>query len=404
MLKKASIIKIIIIFLLIIIIECCIQFLIKTDNNYNLSENTLNISKEELNLVVDEKEIIPDTTIKFTAIGDIMCHNTNYMDAYDSLTGQYDFSYVFTDIKEYIESADIAVGNLETTFAGANRKYSSYPEFNTPEALAVDLREMGIDLLSTANNHSLDKGYGGIESTIQFLQQAGIDSVGTYTSPESQVKPLIKNVNGVNIAFLSFTYGTNGIPVPEGKEYCINLIYDEHIINQINLAKEEETDLICVFMHWGVEYKTTPTEEQERLADLLFDNGVDIILGGHPHVLEKMEKRTIILEDGTTKDGFLIYSLGNFMSGQVKENTRSSIILNLEITKNGKNGNITIDRVSYIPIYMYKSSTGVKRYKILDINKTLRAYENGKNVITQSQYEMLKSECDKINLIMDEGF
>lgn len=403
--KKTNIaIRILVIFLLVIVIECCIQLFVKTDDNSNLNENTLNITEEVQNLVAEEKEVIPDTKIKLTAIGDIMCHNTNYMDAYDSSTGQYDFSYVFTDIKEYIESADIAVGNLETTFAGANRKYSSYPEFNTPEALAVDLREMGIDILSTANNHSLDKGYAGIESTIQFLQQAGIDCVGTYTSPESQQKPLIKNVNGINIAFLSFTYGTNGILVPEEKEYCINLIDDRHIVNQINLAKEEDSDLICVFMHWGVEYRLTPTEEQERLADLLFDNGVDIILGGHPHVLEKMEKRTITLEDGTTKDGFLIYSLGNFMSGQVKDNTRSSIILSLEITKNGKNGNITIDNVNYIPIYMYRSSSGKKRYKILDINKVLSEYESGENVITQKQYEMLKAECNEINLIMGEGF
>lgn len=402
--KTSLLIKILIIFLLAIIIECCIQSFMKIHNNSELNQNTLKEIENVTNMVVEEKQIIPDTTIKLTAVGDIMCHNTNYMDAYDSSSRNYDFSYVFTDIKDYIESADIAVGNLETTFAGANRGYSSYPTFNTPEALAIDLKEIGIDLLSTANNHSLDKGYSGIESTIHFLEQAEIDYVGTYTSPENQVSPLIKDVNGISIAFLSFTYGTNGIPVPEGKEYCINLIDDEYIVNQINLVKKENPDLICVFMHWGVEYKTNPTEEQERLADLLFNNGVNIILGGHPHILEKMEKRTITLDDGTTKDGFVIYSLGNFMSGQVKENTRSSIILNLEITKNGETGQITIDNINYTPIYMYRKSTGSKRYRILDINKTLDEYESGENNITQKEYDILNEECSKINSIMEEKY
>lgn len=397
-------ISILIVFLLLGIIVYRTLFFGKTDNNFEKSQNEVKEIEELSNLVVTEKEIIRDTIVKFAAIGDIMCHNTNYMDAYDSSIGNYDFSYVFTDIKEYIESADIAVGNLETTFAGANREYSSYPEFNTPEALAIDLREMGIDLVSTANNHSLDKGYGGIASTIQFLEQAEINSVGTYTSTENQLKPLIKNVNGINIGFLSFTYGTNGISIPKGKEYCINLIDDENIINQINLVKKENPDLICVFMHWGEEYKINPTEEQERLAELLFNNGVDIILGGHPHVLEKMQKRTITLEDGTTKDGFIIYSLGNFMSGQVKENTRSSIILNLEITKNGQSGEITIDNINYIPIYMYRKSTGTKRYRILDINKTLNEYEKGQNNITKKEYDILKEECNKINSIMEEKY
>lgn len=386
--KISIILKILIVFILVIFIEYCILFVEKVDTEENIQ-----------NFVQEEKEEMPDITISLAAIGDIMCHNTNYIDAYDKFTSRYDFSYVFTDIKEYIENADIAVGNLETTFAGAERGYSNYPGFNTPESLAVDLREIGIDLLSTANNHSLDKDYSGLESTIKFLEEAGIDHTGTYTSPENQKTPLIKNINGINIAFLSFTYGTNAISVPQGKEYCINLISDEHIVNQINLAKDKDPDMICVFMHWGIEYSLEPTEEQERLANLLFENGVDIILGGHPHVLEKMEKRTITLTDGTKKDGFLIYSLGNFMSGQVKENTRSSIILNLDITKHGENGKITIDNISYIPIYMYRSSTGNKRYKIIDIAKTLNAYENGQNIVTKSEYEMLRTEYDKIKLI-----
>ena len=389
---------ILIVFLLVVIIECCFQVFLKSNKkNETAKVDTKNEKVEE-----EKKEIIPDITISFTAIGDIMCHNSNYNDAYSN--GIYDFSYVFADITEQIQSADIAVGNLETTFAGAARGYSNYPTFNTPEALATDLKEMGIDLLSTSNNHSLDKGYSGIESTINFLDAAGIAHTGTYTSPESQNTIVVQDVKGIKIAFLSFTYGTNGISVPTGKEYCIDLISDEHIINQINLAKAQSPDVICVFMHWGQEYKLEPNAEQQRLADLLFTNGVDIILGSHPHVLEKMEKRTITLEDGTTKDGFVIYSLGNFMSGQVKENTKNSIILNLQITKNGETGKISIDSVNYTPIYMYRRAGGTQRYKILDLAKSISEYEAGQVNVTNAEYQTLKSEYNKIITTMGEGF
>ena len=394
-------IKVLIVFLIIVILECCFQVFVKSKENTKIANREENNEKEEK---VEEIIIPEDITITLTAIGDIMCHNSNYNDAYDSAVGGYDFSYVFSDIKDYVQNADIAVGNLETTFAGAERGYSNYPTFNTPEALAGNLREMGIDLLSTANNHSLDKGYSGLESTLSFLEQEGIAHTGTYTSQESQGTPVIQNVNGINVAFLSFTYGTNGIPVPSGKEYCIDLINDEYIINKLNLAKAQSPDVICVFMHWGVEYRLTPTEEQERLADLLFQNGVDIILGSHPHVLEKMEKRTVTLEDGTIKDGFVIYSLGNFMSGQVKENTKNSIILNLTITKHGEDGRITIDHANYTPIYMYKRASGIKRYKILDIAKTISEYESGQSVVTQAEYNTLKKEYDKIISTVGNSF
>ena len=150
--------------------------------------------------------------------------------------------------------------------------------------------------------------------------------MGTYQSAEEQEQILIKDVNGIKIAFLSYTYGTNGIPVPKGKEYCVNLIDKTLISKQIKQAKEQEVDLICVSMHWGDEYKLKQNSTQEQLADFLFKEGADIILGSHPHVLEPMEKRTITLEDGTTKDGFVIYSLGNFISGQVIANTKNTII------------------------------------------------------------------------------
>ena len=185
--------------------------------------------------------------------------------------------------------------------------------------------------------------------------------------------------------------GTNGIPVPKDKNYCINLIDKEAIKKDIEKAKSLGVDLISVNMHWGNEYRLKPTDEQENLADFLFQNGVDLILGSHPHVLEPMEKREITLEDGTKKDGFLIYSLGNFVSGQNKEYTNHSIILKLTITKH-TNNTISIDSINYIPIYVDdRKRTSPERYKILNIDKSISAYENKSDSSVSTQlYEKLK--------------
>lgn len=371
---------------------------------------TNDLPKEEIAITDNtEDEIVPvvpkeDQHISMSVIGDIMCHNTQYKDAYISSTGSYDFSYVFEDIKNYITSADIAVGNLETTFAGKEKGYSNYPRFNTPEQLAYNLRDFGIDVLSTANNHCMDTNYSGIVSTLNYLDDAGISHVGTNTSWYEQNKILIKEVNNIKIAFLSFTYGTNGITIPTDKAFAVNLIDDDFILKQISLAKEQNPDIICTSMHWGIEYQTKQNKEQERLANLLFENGVDVILGSHPHVLQPMEKRTVTLEDRTTKDCFVIYSLGNFMSGQTKENTRNSIILNMAFTKSGETDKTTIDSVSYIPIYMYKSSSkSTQKYKILDIENSIEKYETGIDTsIGKSVYSTLQTELTKIRNTMGE--
>ena len=151
-------------------------------------------------------------------------------------------------------------------------------------------------------------------------------------------------------------------------------------------------------MHWGIEYKLKQNKQQEELADFLFNNGVDLILGSHPHVLEPMEKRTITLEDGTTKDGFVIYSLGNFMSGQIYPNTKSSVILDIQITKSNEN-KISIDNVNYTPIYLYdkgKNSISRTRYTLIDIESSIKDFDNGKDNISDSLYKTLKSELKNI--------
>lgn len=394
--------KLLFLILIILIIVAFIFYQKQTSETSSLPEVSEQVSSEDIE---PEKEPIPeDINIKMSVIGDIMCHDSQYKDAYVKDSDSYDFSYVFSDIQKYIQTADIAVGNLETTFAGKERGYSNYPTFNTPEQLAYNLKTLGIDVLSTANNHSLDKGYKGLVSTLDFLDDAGIAHTGTYRSEEEQNQILVQNVKGITMAFLSFTYGTNGIPVPSGKDYCVNLIDEDLILKQINLAKQQNPDMICVFMHWGVEYQTKQNKTQENLAQFLFKNGVDVILGGHPHVLQPMEKREITLEDGTTKDGFIIYSLGNFISGQNKLPRQSSAILDLGITKNGETGKISIDEVTYTPIYMYRGPAGkLQRYKVLDIESNIQRFDDGTDTsLGKTTYNTMQQVLSDIRKILGD--
>ena len=375
----------------------CLLVLIKSD--FFNSTNVIQDSSVESETVEEKVEPINFT---MTAIGDTLCHNTQYWDAYNSSTKQYDFSYVYDDIKDYTSSADITIGSLETTFAGEDRGYSNYPVFNSPDNLATGLKDIGVDVISLAGNHALDYGYSGICRTIDVLDNVGISHLGTYKSAEDQDKILIKDVKGVKIAFINYTYGTNGIPVPSDKPYCLNLIDKDLISKQIKQAKEQNVDMIVACMHWGTEYKTSANDEQKELADFLFKSGVDIILGNHPHVLEPMEKKTITLDDGSTKDVFVVYALGNFTADQRAEITRDSAILNLDITKDS-HGKILINKVSYVPIYMYKNSAAkVHKFKILDIEKSIANYDSGDTSIGSSVYSNLKAQLQKIRDILGD--
>lgn len=355
-----------------------------------------------------EPEIVypDDIKINLVATGDVMCHTTNFNAAYIPETRKYDFKPVFSNVAKYITKADIAIGNLETTFAGEDRGYTGYPTFNSPDSLGEALKNIGIDILSTANNHSLDKGYAGIERTLNVLDELGISHMGTARSKEEQETVLVKNVNGIKIAFLAFTYGTNGIPVPAGKEYSVNLLEEEAFIQkQLDLAKEQEPDIICASIHWGIEYKQKQNDAQEQLANYMFENGVDIILGNHAHVVEPMERKTVKLEDGTEKEVFVVYALGNFISGQTIEHTKSTAILDMVITKSGKDGKIRIDNVDYVPVYCYDQSEKTSnRYELIPMREAITEYESGNTEnISESLYNTIKAELANTEKVLGKA-
>lgn len=378
-----------------------------SDNVNNIENNQDNSFINDSNLSQldsssnSEENKLSDVNFSLVATGDILCHNTQYFDAYNSSTGEYDFNYVFENVVKYIEPADIAISSLETTFAGQDRGYSNYPTFNSPDSLITAVKNAGVDIISTAGNHCLDYGFSGLSRTIDVLNENGLEHLGTYKSEEEQNSILYKNIENVKIAFLNYTYGTNGIPIPEGKEFCVNLIDKDLISSQIAKAKNEGADVIVACMHWGTEYLTTQNDEQEELADFLFKNGVDIIIGNHPHVAEPMEKRTVTLEDGTEKDCFVIYALGNFTADQNYANTRSSVILNLDLNYTSDE-KLVINSATYTPIYIYENpNVSYHKFKLIDMEDAIYKYESSQDTsIDSSLYNTLKKELSTITGIV----
>lgn len=363
--------------------------------------------QEPISISVIEAEpvIVPeDSFATIVSFGDTLCHKPLYNAAYDEETGIYDFSSMFKYVEKYFQNSTINIGNCESPMAGSERGYSGYPTFNAPEHLAIDLKELGVDIMTTANNHTLDKGFSGLSSTLDFLDNADIAHVGTSRTEEEQNTLLFMDLNGIKTAFLAYTYGTNGIPVPEDKEFCVNLIDEDLILKQIQQAKDEGAELIIASMHWGTEYQTTESAEQDRLAEFLIKNDVKIILGSHPHVLQPMKMLKVETDEGEEKEGLVIFSQGNFFSNQTKENTRNTAIFNIEIKKDGKTSEVTIEKVTYAPIYVNIKEPGAKdRYELLDLNEIIRSYEAGEETWSEAMYELAIKERERcINIIGPE--
>ncbi|MBD1379350.1 CapA family protein [Metabacillus arenae] len=278
------------------------------------------------------------STIQLSAIGDILIHSRVYDDAKQK-NGGYDFTPMISEVKPLLEKADFTMANQETMVGGTEIGLSTYPSFNSPFEVADGFQEAGIDLVTIANNHTLDRGEKAIMSALNYYDKIKMPYVGSYKNNNDAQTPRVINKNGIRLGFLAYTYGTNGIPVPEGKPYLVDLIDKEKMKEDIHKIKQR-SDVLIVSMHWGLEYQRLPNDEQKDLAQFLADQGVHVVIGHHPHVLQPMEW----VSGKNGHEAFVIYSLGNFLSGQ--EGTFKEIggILSLDIQKttNKKGTNIQI--------------------------------------------------------------
>ncbi|PFA62216.1 capsular biosynthesis protein [Bacillus sp. AFS015802] len=312
------------------------------------------------------------------AIGDILIHDTVYNDAKNQ--SGYDFTPMFSPIKEMLSTPDFLIANQESTPGGVELGVSSYPLFNSPKEVVKSLQEVGVDAVTTANNHSLDQGEKGLMSAIDYYEKLSMPYVGAFKSREDQNRIRTFNVNGIKFALLSYTYGTNGIPVPEGKEYLVNLIDEQKMIQEIQKAKGMDIDLVVMSLHWGNEYQRFPTEEQQRLAKVLTDSGVDIIFGHHPHVLQPIQ--TYKTSDG--RDAVVVYSLGNFLSGQKDDYKDIGGMVTVQIEKkmNPAGSSISFPSIQFQPTFV--SENHYKNYRIYPLDF---ARKNG--MISNTEEEMV---------------
>jgi poly-gamma-glutamate synthesis protein (capsule biosynthesis protein) len=333
-------------------------------------------------VIVREEKI---QELKFVAVGDVMVHSTQLTSAYSSKCDCWNFKPVFAKVKPYLEKADIRIANLETTLPGNKKQYAGYPNFGTPDSLAEALKEAGFNLITTSNNHSLDTGKKGLRRTLEVLDNLELAHVGTYSDPEEHSLKQIHVIekNGLKVAFLSYTYGTNGILIP--KDVVVNLIDKSKIAEDIRLAKSMQVDAIIVYYHFGDEYTRLPNKFQKEIVDFSFNEGADIILGGHPHVLQPYELKFITDKYGERKQRLVIYSLGNFVSSQRSRYKNGGILFYFTIAKNK---NLQIKDVFYEPVYVYvEYGKGVFQYHILPIRDYLG--ENTIPPLTKSEKNIM---------------
>lgn len=263
-------------------------------------------------------------------VGDAMQHQAQFERALQEGGGKrYDYSDCFPLLAPAITEADYAVVNLEVPLGGGPT-YRGFPCFSAPDSYAEALRDAGFDLFLTSNNHCLDSGDKAARRTLKVLDKMGVDHIGTYNDAAARdtLVPFIKNIKGIKIGFLNYTYGTNGLTAKEGME--VAYIDKDKIKKEIEKTRKAGAEMICVTVHWGIEYVLHENQHQRDLADFLVDQGVDLIIGGHPHVIQPMK---VVRNEKTGKDVLIVYSLGNLISNMKTTDTRGGALVKVRVER-----------------------------------------------------------------------
>ena len=332
-------------------------------------------------------------TMRIAVAGDLVVHDAIHDEA--RTADGFDFNPMMASLRPVAERADIAVLCLEAALMESG--FSGYPMFKSPDELAEAIAATGFDLVSTASNHALDGLGHGLVRTLDVLDENGLAHVGTFRTFDEWAKNrgiTVLERNGISVAFLAYTYGTNAINVDTVgghsrsvslfiKDYLTLTNYDvdyDRMRSDMAAARALGTDLIAVFMHWGIEYKTTPDSIQTAAADFLITEGADLILGGHPHVPQPLELRKVPDGNGGERNVFLNYCMGNLISSMNDMNTKLTGVAEIDIKKNLQTGETTVEKASYVPYYMADlGDFGVYspdwRYRLIDLHLEIDAYE-----------------------------
>ncbi len=353
------------------------------DHKKNLSDDNSNSKKNHVVVTTTKK---PDSNeLSLVMVGDCLIHRFVYTDALNS-DGTYFFDKMFTEVKDLIQGHDLAFYNQESIIGGKELGLSAYPRFNSPEEIGDAMTNLGFNLVSLANNHTMDKGEKGVINSVNYWKtKPGVYYTGqalSFEDRENNIKILQKN--GIKYAFFAYTTVTNGLLPPSGKEYLTNVYSKEKAEKDIAKVKDK-VDLIIVSMHWGEEYTTYPSSNQKQVAKELSNMGVNLIIGNHAHSLQPVEK---------INDTLVFYALGNFISAQdtIDKQTGAIAYLNIKKTKDGR---IEFSDVKADLIYTYfKSGRNFKVYPYTKLdNSILNNYE--------TYYNKHKSVLNRYNDIIE---
>jgi len=322
-------------------------------------------------------EDLQHDTLSLLFIGDVMQHGPQIRSALNPKTKKYEYDSCFKYVKEEMSAADITIANLEFTLGG--EPYSGYPMFSAPDEAALALKNNGVDILVTANNHTCDRRKKGTIRTLDMLDSLKIEHTGSFRNQAEKelLYPMLIEKNGIKLALLNYTYGTNGMPVDPPT--VVNLLKKAEILADLQKAKALKVDKIIAFVHWGSEYKHVPNDYQKFYEKLFFENGVDIVIGSHPHVLQPMR-----LEKADSTQRFIAYSLGNFVSNQRTAPRDGGAMLKLNLVK--ENGKVRIANAGYQLTWVWlPTQENRRRYYVLPASK----YEVNKQMMdTWSQTKM----------------
>lgn len=360
-------------------------------------------------------ENIEDNITTISAVGDIMVHGSQIEAQFDDKNNTYSFDNNFKNIKNIIDDSDLAIANLETT-VNVSRPPSGYPSFNAPKELLASLKSAGFDIISTINNHSLDTGYTGVLSTLNELKVNELESVGTKESIDKK-NYIMKDVDGIKIGISTFSYGgvtknnkfLNGISAGKATN-LLNVIDESSVENayqtiktEIDNMKSEGAEFLIVGIHWGIEYQKEPNEYQKQLAQKLANDGVDLILGSHPHVVQPVE--VLNSEINPEEKTVVFYSMGNIISNQREEE------MGFQESENGvipiigleeiSDGDINMKYIKYIPTWVNKyedSKTGKNVFEIIPIDDDISKISKKHNVDINDLKKCLSNVSSMMNV------
>ena len=371
--------------------------------------------------------VLKEESFTLSAVGDILMHKPVINTGYKSSTKSYNFDSIFTYFSQYVQSADLAVGNLETTLAGTNNgyAYAGYPNFNCPDAIVDGMKNAGFDVILTANNHSYDTRGVGITRTVQVIRDRGVGYLGTKATAE-EPNFIIEERNGIKLGLACYTYENDARPdvkAPNShtmsSKYAplintfdytnLNLFYDE-IAASMAQAKEQGADAFVLFIHWGQEYKTKQNSTQTKIAQKLCDLGVDVIIGGHPHVVQPVELLTSTVD--STKKTVCLYSMGNAVSNQRLGNissvktahTEDGVLFSVTFRRYS-DGTVILESAKCIPTWVNKRTnpnTGGTEYNILPLDKEISDWK-GAFALTNKTLENCNASYKRTMDIVSAG-